>query len=62
MNWLQSIEEKIPGNKHLLIFQGAGINEVRGAEELVLSMLFLDASRFHLLIIGGGDVFPNLKK
>src|SRR5579864_4045173 len=62
MNWLQSIEEKIPGNKHLLIFQGAGINESRGAEELVLSMHFLDATLYHLLIIGGGDVFPKLEK
>jgi glycosyltransferase involved in cell wall biosynthesis len=61
LNWLQSIEEKIPENKHLLIFQGAGINESRGAEELVLSMIFLDA-HYHLLIIGGGDVFPKLEK
>ena len=35
MNWIRSIEDKIPENKHLLIFQGAGINESRGAEELV---------------------------
>ena len=62
LNQLRSIEEKIPENKHLLIFQGAGINESRGAEELVLSMNFLDASEYHLLIIGGGDVFPKLKK
>jgi glycosyltransferase involved in cell wall biosynthesis len=61
LNWLQSIEEKIPENKHLLIFQGAGINESRGAEELVLSMNFLDAG-YHLLIIGGGDVFRKLEK
>jgi glycosyltransferase involved in cell wall biosynthesis len=62
MNRLRSIEEKIPENKHLLIFQGAGINESRGAEELVLSMQFLDAADYHLLIIGGGDVFPKLEK
>ena len=61
LNWLQSIEEKIPENRHLLIFQGAGINESRGAEELVLSMNFLD-THYHLLIIGGGDVFPKLEK
>jgi glycosyltransferase involved in cell wall biosynthesis len=62
LNLLRSIEERIPGNKHLLIFQGAGINESRGAEELVLSMNFLEASGYHLLIIGGGDVFPKLVK
>ena len=61
-NWLESIDRKIPENKKLLIFQGAGINESRGAEELVYSMLFLDAADFHLLIIGGGDVFEKLKK
>jgi glycosyltransferase involved in cell wall biosynthesis len=59
---LQSIEERIPVNRHLLVFQGAGINESRGAEELVLSMNFLDGSFFHLLIIGGGDVFPRLER
>jgi glycosyltransferase involved in cell wall biosynthesis len=58
---LQSIEEKIPEKKHLLIFQGAGINESRGAEELVLSMQFLNDD-YHLLIVGGGDVFPKLEK
>ncbi|MEJ0082618.1 MAG: glycosyltransferase [Puia sp.] len=62
LNQLRSIEEKIPENKHLLIFQGAGINESRGAEELVLSMQFLDADDYHLLIVGGGDVFPKLEK
>jgi len=62
LSLLRSMEEKIPENKHLLIFQGAGINESRGAEELVLSMNYLDASDYHLLIIGGGDVFPKLEK
>jgi glycosyltransferase involved in cell wall biosynthesis len=60
--WIESIDRKIPENKNLLILQGAGINESRGAEELVYAMLFLDASLFHLLIIGGGDVFDKLKK
>jgi glycosyltransferase involved in cell wall biosynthesis len=62
LNWISSIDQRIPENKHLLIFQGAGINESRGAEELVYGMLFLDASHFHLLIIGGGDVFGKLEK
>ncbi|HEV3222129.1 MAG TPA: glycosyltransferase [Puia sp.] len=61
-DWISSIDLKIPGNKNLLIFQGAGINESRGAEELVYSMLFLDAADFHLLIIGGGDLFGKLEK
>ncbi len=53
---------KYPHNKNLLVFQGAGINESRGAEELVYSMLFLDAADFHLLIIGGGDVYAETLK
>ncbi len=60
--WIQSIDQQIPQNKHLLLLQGAGINEQRGAEELVYSMIFLDASQYHLLIIGGGDVFDKLEK
>jgi len=61
-DWIRSIDERIPDNKNLLIFQGAGINESRGAEELVYSMIFLDTSDYHLLIVGGGDVFPKLEK
>jgi glycosyltransferase involved in cell wall biosynthesis len=60
--WIHSIDQKIPENKKLLIFQGAGINESRGAEELVYSMIFLDPADFHLLIIGGGDIFSKLEK
>jgi glycosyltransferase involved in cell wall biosynthesis len=61
-DWLRSVEKLIPEKKQLLIFQGAGINESRGAEELVLSMNYLDSSDYHLLIVGGGDVFPKLEK
>jgi len=60
--WIASIDERIPQNKNLLIMQGAGINESRGAEELVYSMIFLNPSDFHLIIIGGGDVFGKLEK
>ncbi len=60
--WIKSIDKIIPGNKNLIIFQGAGINESRGAEELVYSMHFLDSTNFHLLVLGGGDVFGKLKK
>jgi glycosyltransferase involved in cell wall biosynthesis len=61
-NWISSIDREIPTKKNLLIFQSGGMNESRGAEELVLSMLFLDASKFHLLIIGGGDIFQKIEK
>jgi len=62
VDWIRSIDAAIPKNRRLLLFQGAGINEFRGAEELVYSMIFLNASDFHLLIIGGGDVFGKLEK
>ena len=61
-DWIASIDRKIPENKNLIVFQGAGINEFRGAEELVYSMLFLDAADYHLLIIGGGDVIGKIEK
>jgi glycosyltransferase involved in cell wall biosynthesis len=60
--WIGSLDRQIPVNKNLLIFQGAGINESRGAEELVLSMTYLEHREFHLMIIGGGDVVEKLKK
>lgn len=50
----------MPSNKTILILQGAGINIQRGAEELVEAMQYIEKA--HLYIIGGGDVFDNLKK
>jgi glycosyltransferase involved in cell wall biosynthesis len=57
-----SIEKKIPHNKNILIFQGAGINPQRGVEELVLAMKYLDSEKYHLLIVGGGDIFSSIEK
>lgn len=48
----------IPEGKKLLILQGAGINVDRGAEEAVEVMAKLDAV---LMIVGDGDVLPQLK-
>jgi len=58
----KEIEAKLPLNKNLLLLQGTGINIERGGEELVLSMQYLDPEKFHLLIIGGGEVFEILIK
>ena len=48
----------IPENKSLIILQGAGINVDRGAEEAVEAMQHIDAV---LMIVGDGDVIPQLK-
>lgn len=53
-------ELKIPTDKKIIIFQGAGINIERGAEELVQAMQLVENA--HLLIIGSGDVFPHLEE
>ena len=59
----ENLEDKetlgIPENKRLIILQGAGINVDRGAEEAVDAMQFIDAV---LMIVGDGDVVPELKK
>lgn len=50
----------IPGNKKIIVLQGAGINIDRGAEEAVEAMQYVDNAM--LLIIGSGDVIDVLKK
>lgn len=54
--WKNSFKE----GKKMLILQGSGINKDRGAEEAVQMMQYLDNTM--LVIIGGGDVFEDLKK
>lgn len=56
----KEIDLKIPDNRIILLFQGAGINVERGVEELVVSMRFLDPLKYHLLIVGGGDLFEKI--
>lgn len=50
----------LPGDRYVIILQGAGINIDRGAEEAVQAMQYVDNAL--LLIVGDGDVIPLLKK
>jgi glycosyltransferase involved in cell wall biosynthesis len=47
--------------KKILVMQGMGINENRGAEEAVLAMQYLPED-FHLYFIGGGTILDKLKR
>ncbi|MEO9146261.1 MAG: glycosyltransferase [Ginsengibacter sp.] len=50
-----------PAGKKILLIQGMGINENRGAEEAVLMMPYLP-DNFNLYFIGSGTVLPRLKQ
>jgi len=59
-NQLQSKKElNLPEDKHIVILQGSGINIDRGSEEAVLAMKYIENALF--LIVGSGDVIPQLK-
>lgn len=49
----------LPTDKKVIILQGSGINMHRGAEEAVEAMRYIDGAV--LLILGSGDVIPDLK-
>ena len=49
----------IPENKFVIIIQGAGINIDRGAEEAVEAMKHIENAV--LIIVGDGDIIPQLK-
>jgi len=46
-------------NELLVVFQGSGINEERGAEELVTAISMIE--RIRLVIIGSGDIIESLR-
>lgn len=51
----------LPPDKKILVMQGIGLNENRGAEEAVLTMQFLPDD-FNLYFIGSGTIWNKLKK
>jgi glycosyltransferase involved in cell wall biosynthesis len=56
---LSKEELGLPLDKNIIILQGAGINVDRGAEEMIQAMQYIEGAIF--LIVGDGDVVPELK-
>ena len=59
-NWPTRLELGLPEDKKIIIMQGAGINIHRGAEEAVQAIKLVDDAI--LLIVGSGDMIPELHK
>jgi len=57
---LSKKELDIAENQAVIILQGSGINRDRGGEEAVMAMEYVDDAV--LLVVGGGDALPQLKK
>ncbi|MEO8961098.1 MAG: glycosyltransferase, partial [Ginsengibacter sp.] len=55
-----STKPLLPADKKILVMQGNGLNENRGAEEAVLTMQYLP-DEFMLYFIGGGTILNHLK-
>jgi glycosyltransferase involved in cell wall biosynthesis len=59
--WPTRSDLGLPNHKRIVILQGAGINMNRGAEEAILAMKYCKAEVL-LLIVGGGEVYEQLKE
>jgi glycosyltransferase involved in cell wall biosynthesis len=57
---LKRTDFKLPENEKIFLYQGAGINVDRGAEEAVDAIVGVENAA--LLFIGSGDIFDNLKR
>jgi len=55
----KNLAKRVKGDNKMLILQGSGININRGAEEAIQMMKYLENTV--LYIIGGGDIFHQLK-
>lgn len=56
---LSKADLNLPEDNHIIILQGSGINVDRGAEEAVMAMKEVENALF--VIVGSGDVIPDLK-
>jgi glycosyltransferase involved in cell wall biosynthesis len=53
----------LPGDKKIILMQGGAINVDRGAEELIHAMKpIYGLDNFHMVFIGGGDMWEKIKQ
>ncbi len=57
----KNMKVDLPKNKKILVMQGIGLNENRGAEEAVLTMQFLNDD-YNLYFIGKGTILGKLNR